>query len=57
MRFLFLQMNQMIAEAILTEAKFIVEIASDGEEAVEKLKEAPVGYFDVIMMDMLAKLL
>ncbi len=45
------ELNQMIAEAILTEAKFTVEIAGDGEETVEKIKEAPAGYYDIIMMD------
>jgi CheY-like chemotaxis protein len=45
------EMNQMIAEAILTEAKFTVEIADDGAKAVERIKEAPAGYYDIIMMD------
>ena len=45
------EMNQIIAEAILTEAKLQVEIAGDGKEAVEKMKEQPAGYFDVILMD------
>ncbi|MBO4330783.1 MAG: transporter substrate-binding domain-containing protein, partial [Oscillospiraceae bacterium] len=41
-------MNQMIAEAILAEAGLSVEIANDGEEAVEKIKAAPAGYYDVV---------
>ena len=41
----------MIAETILTEAKFCVEIAGDGTEAVEMVKTAPAGYYDVILMD------
>ncbi len=45
------EMNQMIAEAILTEAGFAVEIASDGSEAVERMNEKPAGYYDVILMD------
>ena len=45
------EMNQMIAEAILTEAKFTVEIVGDGEEAVERMKEKPARYYDIIMMD------
>ena len=44
-------MNQMIAEAILTEYGFQIEIACDGEEAVEKIKTAPAGYYDIILMD------
>ena len=45
------EMNQMIAEAILTEAGLIVEIASDGSEAVEMVKAAPGGTYDIILMD------
>ena len=45
------EMNQMIAEAILTEAGLTVEIAGDGSEAVEKMKEAPAGTYDIILMD------
>ena len=45
------EMNQMIAEAILTEAGFEVEIAADGEMTVEKMKSAPAGYYDIILMD------
>ena len=45
------EMNQMIASAILNEAGFTVEIACDGAEAVEKIKENPAGYFDVVLMD------
>ena len=45
------EMNQIIAEAILTEAGLSVEIACDGSDAVEKVASAPAGYFDVILMD------
>lgn len=45
------EMNQMIAEAILTEHGFAVEIACDGEEAVEKMKAVPAGYYDIVLMD------
>ncbi|MBR6259319.1 MAG: response regulator, partial [Oscillospiraceae bacterium] len=45
------EMNQMIAEAVLTEAGLLVEIAGDGTEAVEKMKAAPAGYYDIILMD------
>jgi len=44
-------LNQQIAEVILQEAGFIVDIAGDGIEAVEKMKNAPAGYYDVILMD------
>jgi signal transduction histidine kinase/CheY-like chemotaxis protein len=45
------EMNQMIAEAILTNVGLSVEIACDGTEAVEKMKTAPAGYYDIILMD------
>ena len=45
------EMNQMIAEAILTEAGLAVEIAADGAEAVDMLKKADAGYYDIILMD------
>ena len=45
------EMNQMIAEAILTEYGLTVEIAGDGIEAVEMMKAAPAGFYDIILMD------
>ena len=45
------EMNQMIAEEILKQHGFAVEIAGDGEEAVRKMAEAPAGSYDVILMD------
>ena len=45
------EMNQMIAHAILTEVGLAVDIASDGSEAVEKIKNTPAGTYDVILMD------
>ena len=44
-------MNQMIAEAILTESGFAIDIACDGEVAVEMMKQAPAGTYDVVLMD------
>ena len=45
------QMNQMIAEAILTELGLAVEIAGDGTEALVKMQTEPAGYYDIILMD------
>ena len=45
------EMNQMIAETILSETGLAVEIAGDGEEAVEKMKAAPAGWYDIVLMD------
>ena len=45
------KMNQMIAEAILTEAGLLVEISGDGIETLEKMQSTPAGYYDIILMD------
>ena len=45
------EMNQMIAVAILEEVGFAVDIAVDGAEAVEKMRIAPAGTYDAILMD------
>ena len=45
------QMNQILAENILTSVGFEVEIASDGTEAVDKIKSAAAHYYDIILMD------
>ena len=45
------QMNQILAENILTSVGFTVDIASDGTEAVEKVKSAEAGCYDIILMD------
>jgi len=45
------EMNQLIAQAILTEAGLEVEIAGNGEEAVRMMREAPAGTYNIILMD------
>ena len=45
------EMNQIIAETILTEVGLQVDIASDGKIAVEKMETQPAGYYDIILMD------
>ena len=45
------QLNQILAENILTNVGLEVEIANDGTEAVEKMISAPAGYYDIILMD------
>ena len=44
-------MNQMIAEAILKDAGFTLDIAHDGAQAVERIEEAPAGTYDAVLMD------
>ena len=44
-------LNQEIAQAILQENGFRVDIAGDGIEAVTKVEQAPAGRYDVVLMD------
>ena len=45
------KLNQEIAVTVLQEAGFDVEVADDGAIAVEKLRQAEAGYYDVVLMD------
>lgn len=45
------ELNQEIAQEILSEAGFKVEIVADGIEAVEKVEQSVSGQYDVILMD------
>ncbi len=45
------ELNQEIAETILEEHGFTVDLAGDGTEAVEKMKTADPGRYDMILMD------
>ena len=45
------ELNQEIAEVILEEAGFTVEVAEDGQKAVDMLRNAGVGYYQLILMD------
>ena len=44
-------MNREIAEEILEEDGFIIDTAEDGSIAVEKMKAAAPGQYDLILMD------
>ncbi len=44
-------LNREIAYEVLTEAGFKVDTASDGSEAIEKLRNSNRGDYDVILMD------
>ncbi|MBR4343391.1 MAG: transporter substrate-binding domain-containing protein [Lachnospiraceae bacterium] len=44
-------MNQLIANAILTELGFEVDIAINGKEAVDKIESNTSGYYDIVLMD------
>ncbi|MDD0812625.1 PAS domain S-box protein [Curvibacter sp. RS43] len=43
------ELNQQVAAELLTDAGFVVELASNGREALEKLRQQPV---DLVLMDM-----
>ncbi len=45
------ELNQEIAEALLTEAGFEIEIAENGSKAVEMIKSHEAGYYRVVLMD------
>ncbi len=45
------ELNQEIAEAILLEAAFTVEIAENGQIAVDMLKDSEPGYYRLVLMD------
>lgn len=45
------EINCEIAKALLTEEGFVVETVSDGDLAVEAVKNAGAGYFDFVLMD------
>lgn len=45
------QINQEIAQTLLENAGFQVEVANNGQEAVDKVSAAPPGYYDVVLMD------
>lgn len=45
------ELNQEIAAEILREAGFVIDVADDGAVAVEKMKAAVPGQYDLILMD------
>jgi CheY-like chemotaxis protein len=44
-------LNREIARMILTNEGFMIEEATDGHKAVEKVREATPGYYDLVLMD------
>ena len=46
-----IEVNRMLAEAILTESGFLVESVPDGSDAVEIIKSRPAWYYDLVLMD------
>ncbi len=45
------ELNQEIAVEILQGAGFVVEVADDGEAAVERMEQSAPGQYDLILMD------
>ncbi len=45
------EMNQEIAEAILTQHGIVVDVADDGDVAVSTLQERGAGAYDLVLMD------
>lgn len=46
-------LNMEIAKALLEDCNMEVEGAYNGEEAVERMKKVPEGYYDLILMDIM----
>ncbi len=47
------QINLKFAKFILEEENAIVDVARNGQEAIEKFKSSPVGSYDLILMDVM----
>ena len=45
------EINSEIAQALLSEEGFVVEAASDGDGAVEMIKDREADYYDLVLMD------
>ena len=45
------ELNQEIAVAILEEAGFSVEVVTDGQMAVDRLRDSAPGHFNLVLMD------
>ncbi|MCQ2409193.1 MAG: response regulator [Clostridia bacterium] len=45
------ELNQEIAKEILTEAGFEVDVASDGDISIEKVRYMTEGQYDIVLMD------
>ncbi|MCR4654641.1 MAG: response regulator, partial [Lachnospiraceae bacterium] len=46
-----MEINRLMAEMVLKEAGFSVVSVRDGSEAVVAMESSPVGYFDLVLMD------
>lgn len=45
------ELNREIATEILQEAGFVVESVENGQQACDRMRQAPAGYYDLILMD------
>jgi len=46
-----IEINRMILDEVLEEQGVLIEEAEDGEEALEKFRNSPAGFYDCILMD------
>lgn len=46
-----IEINRMIIIEVFNEFEVVIDEAGDGEEALEKFKNSPEGYYDCILMD------
>jgi CheY-like chemotaxis protein len=47
------ELNAEIAQSILEDCSFLVDIVSDGQQAVERVNSTPPGTYDLILMDIM----
>ena len=45
------EINTEIAAAVLEDAGYIVEAVQNGRQALEKIRQAPAGYYNAVLMD------
>ena len=46
------EINQMVAQENLEDAHLLIEIACDGQEALDKMRASPLDHYAMILMDM-----
>jgi two-component system, sensor histidine kinase and response regulator len=46
------ELNQEVAVELLQDAGFVVDVAGDGRQALDKLQQQPAGHYDAVLMDM-----
>jgi CheY-like chemotaxis protein len=48
-----IEINRLVLRELLAETQVTIEEAEDGLEAIERFRKSPVGYYDLVFMDLL----